>query len=665
MIKRGGGLMDTRLFFDEKLVSKLQNETIESVSKGRDFLRLNLKKMFDIIIDKRILEMRIFWKNTDGSSVNFVQHMIEKANLYATDMSAEISDIASLLLTPVYIFCNHTISFEMDKVISNEIKVEYEETLSKAEAYFARVKNNRSFNLNDVYQSTLKFIDGFILEKIISRQAQELFDKIALYTPEDLPMVKNAFNFAKEAHNGVFRKSGIPYISHPLSVAKILANDKMQGDIVAAALLHDVVEDTDYTLEDIANKTNVPVSNYVDAVTQIKNTAETKEGKEDADDETFRKLLAMTSSGKRKIEYALYIKAADRIHNLSTISCFTDQKQLEKVKETRTKYLRLFQEHGMNRYAVKIEDLCFKIENLKLYNRISNSYERLLYLNQDKIKCIENTLKKVLRELPKQCEYYYVQNLNGQNLVKFECEVVTEKLVPNQILKLIETPKTDINKVERYINKHLIPLKNIYIVVDGLTDKSTIRNFISMFIKALDNVEEFNSKTHIIKSIEFDDKKEHFILYVQDKYKNNVKCIFMMRKDYNDYQNGFRGGVVQKELYSVDDFGEQITVFTRDGKKMNLPKDSCAVDFAYKLHTNMGLSLYEVVINNKVATPITILHDNDQVIIKSHTGKHIKRDEVPYEDYTIEVNWLNYVKTESAKKSITRFIQSELAKLKK
>lgn len=654
--------MDTRLFFDEKLVSKLQNETIESVSKGRDFLRLNLKRMFDIIIDKRILEKKIFWKNSDDSSVNFVQHIIEKAHLYAIDMGAEISDVASLLLTPVCLFCNdskHILSFKIDEVILNDIKGEYEETLSKAKAYFARVKNNRSFNINDVYQTTLKFIDGFIEDRIIDRQAQDLFDKIALYTPEDLPMIKNAFYFAKEAHKGVFRKSGIPYISHPLCVAKILADDKMQGDIVAAALLHDVVEDTDYTLEDIANKTNVLVSNYVDAVTQIKNTAETEEAKEDADDETFRKLLAMTSSGKRKMEFALYIKAADRIHNLKTISCFSDNKQLKKVKETRTKYLRLFKEHGMNHYANIIEDLCFKIENEELYSRISKEYDSLYRLNEDNMKSIETSISKALGNLPMQCNFCY------NNAVRFECEVLTEKLLPSQILNIITSPTTDINKVERYINKHLIPLENIYIVVDGLTDKSTIRNFISMFIKAHDNVEEFNNKTHIIKSIEFDDKKEHFILHIQDKYKNNVKCLFMMRKDYNDYKNGFRSGIVQKELYSVDDFGEQITVLTRDGDKMKLPKGSCAVDFAYKLHTNMGLSLYEVVINNKVATPITILHNNDQVIIKSHTGKHVKRDEVPYEDYTIEVNWLNYVKTESAKKSITRFIQSELAKLRK
>lgn len=320
----------------------------------------------------------------------------------------------------------------------------------------------------------MKFIDDYIAEKIIDRQAEELFDKIASYTPEDLTIIKNAYQFAKDAHKGQPRKSGIPYISHPLCVAKILADDKMQGDIVAAVLLHDVAEDTDYILDDIANKTNVPVSNYVDAVTQIKNTAETKESKEDADDETFEKLLAMTSSGKRKMEYALYIKAADRIHNLSTISCFPDNKQLEKVKETRTKYLRLFKEHGMNHYANIIEDLCFKIENEELYSRISKEYNTLYKLNKDNMNAIEISISKVLGNLPMQCSVCY------NNAIRFECEVIPEKLLPAQIISMITSPTTDIHKVERYINKHQLPLENIFVVIDGLTNESTIRNFISL-----------------------------------------------------------------------------------------------------------------------------------------------------------------------------------------
>lgn len=656
--------MDTKLFFDEIFVSQLQNETIETVSKGRDFLRVNLKKIYDAILAKNVLEMKIFWKNADGSSVNFVQHIIEIANLYATDMKAEICDIACLLLVPVIILSEEQgrqFSVDINETLATEFKTYFGTIFSQANDYLTRVKNNKGYDMPKAYNSMIKHIDNLIAEKIIDRQANELFDKVTSYSPEDIILVESAYKFAKEAHKGVVRKSGIPYISHPLCVAKILADDKMQGDIVTAALLHDVVEDTNYTLDDIANKTNMLVANYVDAVTQIKSTAESKTSKEDADDETFKKLMVMTSSGKRKMKYALYIKAADRIHNLSTISCFPDQKQLEKVKETRTKYLRLFKAHGMNRYSMKIEDLCFKIENQKLYTRILKAYEKLFCLNEDNIKCIENSLKKALGNLPKQCSSLY----NGPNSIRFECEVVTEKLIPSQILRLIESPTTDINKVERYINKHQIPLENIYVVVDGLTDKSTIRNFISLFIKALDDVAEFDDKTHIVKSIEFDNQKEHFIFFIQDKFKNNVKCLFMMRKNYNDYRNGFNSGTVEKELNTVDDLGEQITVFTRDGNMIKLPKGSCAVDFAYKLHTNMGLSLYEVVINGKQASPTTVLHDNDQIIIKSHTGKNVKRDKVPYEDYTIEVNWLNYVKTETAKKSITRFIQSELAKLKK
>lgn len=652
--------MNDKLYFDNKKVSRLQSETIEKISKGRDFLRASLKKIFDAVLDQSILGLKIFWKNSDGTYVNFAQHIIEKAHLYACDMYAEISDIAILSLTPIALMCsNENLLLKVNDLIPNEISADYEETLKKVAELFNRVKNNKSYTINDAYQKTLAYIDVFVADRIINRQAQELFDKVASYSPEDLIMIKNAYQFAKDAHNGVPRKSGIPYISHPLCVAKILADDKMEADIVAAALLHDVVEDTDYTLDDVANKTNVLVSNYVDAVTQIKNVAETKEDKEDADDETFQKLMAMTKPGKKKMEYALYIKAADRIHNLSTISCFPDQKQLKKVHETRTKYLRLFKERGMNRYSNLIENLCFMIEDEELYGRISNTYDALYCLNRDGITSIETSISKALGNIPEQCVFCY------QDRVRFECEVIPEKLLPSQIVEIIDSPTTDLAKIERYINKHQLPLENIYVVIDGLTPDSNIRNFVSLFIKAHNDVQEFFDKTHIIKNIEFDSEQNHFIVYIQDKYKNNVKCLFMMRKDYNDYQNGFKNGTVEKPLYSVDDFAEQITVYTRDGDEMKLPKDSCAIDFAYRIHTNMGLSLYEVMINDKLATPTTILHNGNRIEIKSHTSKHVKRDDVPYEDYTIEVNWLNYVKTESAKKSITRFIQSELAKLKK
>lgn len=139
--------MDAKLYFDERKVSKLQNEAIETISKGRDFLRLNLKKIFDAVLDEGILKMKIFWKNDDGVSVNFVQHIIEKANLYATDMNAEICDVASLLLTPVTLICNDlnvSFSFEMDGILANEIKAEYMESLTKATELFTRVKETKS-----------------------------------------------------------------------------------------------------------------------------------------------------------------------------------------------------------------------------------------------------------------------------------------------------------------------------------------------------------------------------------------------------------------------------------------------------------------------------------------------------------------------------------------
>lgn len=647
-------------YFDKAKIAKFQNETIEILANDSDKARIKLKMMYDAILSDDVVKNQIFWKNTDNSYISYIWHIIKTANLYSKDMRANIVDIVSLLLMPVSIFTKEygvNFTFNINEMLSMEEKTHFNELFEKSKGFFERVKKNKSFSLQDIYQNTLAFIDTLIAEDIIDRQAEELYDIVRSYAAEDITIIKNAYNFAKEAHKGVMRKSGIPYISHPLSVARILAEDKMQGNIVAAALLHDVAEDTVFTLDDITERTNIIVSRYVDAVTQIEETAKGEdETKEDIDNRTFEKLLAMTSTGKKKMEYALYIKAADRIHNLSTISCFPDKKQLEKVKETRSKYLRLFKEHNMNNYATQIENLCFKIENEPLYNRVSKEYSKLYRNNVKQIKYIESSLNKVLRAIPMQCNVCY------NNSVRFEYEIITKKLIPSQIKNTIDSATVDINKIERYINKHQIPMENIYIVLDGLTDKSTIRSFISLFIKAHNDVEEFLDKTHIIKNIEFNDVEDHFIISIQDKYRNTVKCFFMMRNVYNDYQNGFKSGIVDKELYSIDDLGEQITVYKRDGKPMQLPKDSCAIDFAYRLHTNMGSSLYEVIINGKLASPTTILKNNDKVVIKSHTKK--TEEEVAYDDYTIEVPWLIYVKTNLAKRTITRFLQSELSKIK-
>jgi len=131
-------------------------------------LRVNLKKIYDAILTKNVLEMKIFWKNADGSSVNFVQHIIEIANLYATDMKAEICDIACLLLVPVIILSKEQgrqFSFDINEMLGVEFKTYFDNIFSEANDYLIRMKSNKGYNTPKAYNSLIKYIDSLIAGK--------------------------------------------------------------------------------------------------------------------------------------------------------------------------------------------------------------------------------------------------------------------------------------------------------------------------------------------------------------------------------------------------------------------------------------------------------------------------------------------------------------------
>ena len=192
--------------------------------------------------------------------------------------------------------------------------------------------------------------------------------------------VVNAFNLAEKLHNGQMRKDGTPYISHPVAVAKILAELDFDSEMIAAALLHDVVEDCGYTVEEIRQAFNENVANIVDAVTAIEeNEASIKDifydenfKKDSLDDQTFNKLISFGKQNK----LAFYIKFADRLHNLRTIESFSEYKQVEKVKETQKWIIPLAYLLKSKFFYDKLKDECYKVLNRELYTDLSGRYER-------------------------------------------------------------------------------------------------------------------------------------------------------------------------------------------------------------------------------------------------------------------------------------------------
>src|SRR5574344_356897 len=208
-------------------------------------------------------------------------------------------------------------------------------------------------------------------DEMIDQAFKELLDSyLETKHRKKVEIITKAFNFAREAHKGVKRRSGEPYIMHPIAVARIVCEDIGLGSTsICAALLHDVVEDTDYTVEDIENLFNPKIAQIVDGLTKI--SGGIFGDKASAQAENFKKLLLTMSDDIRVI----LIKIADRLHNMRTLGSLLPTKQFKIAGETLYIYAPLANRLGLHKIKTELEDLSFKYEHPDAYNQIQNKLE--------------------------------------------------------------------------------------------------------------------------------------------------------------------------------------------------------------------------------------------------------------------------------------------------
>jgi len=229
---------------------------------------------------------------------------------------------------------------------------------------------------------------------------EKLIKRIRSYHPSDnLTMVENAYQLANKAHEGQLRKSGEPYIIHPLEVAYILADLELDMESIAAGLLHDVVEDTDYTTEDIERMFNKEVALLVDGVTklgQIQYSSQNRQlQKEEIQAENYRKMFLAMAQDIRVV----LIKLADRLHNMKTLKYMPPHKQKEKAEETLNIYAPIAQRLGICKIKSELEDLSLRYIEPEVYYDLAHQIaqkrvERIQYI-EDVVTQIKNRLKEV------------------------------------------------------------------------------------------------------------------------------------------------------------------------------------------------------------------------------------------------------------------------------
>lgn len=462
--------------------------------------------------------------------------------------------------------------------------------------------------------------------------------------------VKRAFEMAERLHAGQKRKDGQPYVIHVVSVAYILEQLNFDSDTICAALLHDVIEDCGVTVETIRENFGDVVAGVVDAVSAIEEKDyvfdddlfdDENNLKASVENKTFEKLLAMGIKNR----LAFIIKFADRLHNLLTIDTFAYAKQLEKVKETERWILPLTKLVQSSYFYGNIRNQIFLIKNK---NKLANYLEakELYYsLNQDHQEEVKDLITNGVETLLKRLK-----------LKIDKVSVVGEKrhdyLICDDILKMVNIDGVQDIKLS-HLNK--VSTMNIYICLSGKISK---KESMELLIRMLDE-NRFKKSLQII-GYKVDKRFGNGYIVVKDKARNKYRITAMSVTDYTIFTNGSAFGadidnIQTTELTEVA--SEYMNVYTRSGELMRIEKNATVLDFAFRLHQDLGFSCKYAHINHSpTKQPLyTKLFEGDIISLICES------DEKTGEKKNIaKLRWLAYVKTDYAQKALIRYFEKKI-----
>ncbi|NOY06756.1 MAG: bifunctional (p)ppGpp synthetase/guanosine-3',5'-bis(diphosphate) 3'-pyrophosphohydrolase [Chlorobi bacterium] len=440
----------------------------------------------------------------------------------------------------------------------------------------------------------------------------------------DEPLIRNAYEYAREAHKHSFRKSGEPYFSHPLAVARIILHDIPFDSItVASALLHDVVEDTEYTYDDIRSNFGTVVADIVEGVTKISKFFENKQLKRA---ENYRKLLASMVNDLRVI----LVKIADRLHNMRTLEHHSRVKQVAIAKETLDLYAPLAHRFGLARIKWELEDLAFKYLHPLEYEDLK------LHINEkreEREKYIEKFAKPIVKRLkerglqfeisgrPKHLYSIYQKMVNRNKPITeiydlFAIRIILDTEDDNECFSVYGIV-TDIYRPipERFKNYINLPKQNGYRSIHTTVSGPNGRKVeVQIRTREMHEVAEIGVAAHWLYKERKSARKSSFedwVASVREVFENPLygaskeESAEVMLKD------------LMRSLYQ-----DEIVVFTPKGDDISLPAGATALDFAFAIHSELGLRCIGAKVNHRIVPLGTKLKSGDQVEIitsKNHS----------------------------------------------
>lgn len=480
---------------------------------------------------------------------------------------------------------------------------------------------------------------------------EELISSIRRYHPsDDISMIEKAYNIANNAHKEQKRKSGEPYIIHPLCVAIILAELEMDKETIAAGILHDVVEDTIMTLDELKAEFGEEVALLVDGVTKLTQISWSMD-KMEIQAENLRKMFLAMAKDIRVI----IIKLADRLHNMRTLKYMRPEKQKEKAKETMEIYAPIAHRLGISKIKIELDDLSLKYIHPEVYYELAEK----ISLKKD---IREAFVKSIVDEVQEQLTESGIEASVGGR-VKHFFSIYKKMLKQNKTLDQIY----DLFAVRIIVDTvkdcyaALGVIHELYKPIPGRFKDYIAMPKPNMYQSLHTTLISNNGQPFEIQIRTFDmHRTAEFGIAAHWKYKESgsgqvaagkeqeklswLREILEWQKDMSDNKEFLN--MVKGDL---DLFSDSVYCFTPSGDVKNLPSGSTPIDFAYSIHSAVGNKMVGARVNSKLVHFDYVIQNGDQVeIITSQNSKGPSRD------------WLNMVKSTQAKNKINQWFKNEL-----
>lgn len=473
--------------------------------------------------------------------------------------------------------------------------------------------------------------------------ADLLIEEVSEYLKhEDVEHIREAIKFSRIAHQGQTRHSGDPYVTHPIAVARILTPLHLDTQSIIAALLHDVVEDTDITSEQIAEKFGQPVADLVEGLSKLERIH--FETREDAQAENFRKMLLAMARDVRVI----LIKLADRLHNMRTLDSMRADKCERIARETMEIYAPIANRLGLNEIYQELQDLSFKHLHPNRYAVLAKAL-KVARGNRREV------LSKILDSITQQLEKNHIQaDVTGRekNIFSIYKKMRLKSLAFSEVLDIYGFRVLVQNSASCYLALGILhalfkPIPGKFKDYIAIPKSNGYQSLHSTLFGPFGTPIEIQIRTHEMHKIADAGVASHWLYknghaIVNELHEKTHQWLQELLESLNDSSTSAEF----MEHLKVDLFPDAVYVFTPKGRILSLPRGATAVDFAYSVHTDIGDRCIAVKINHELVPLRSELRNGDRVEII--TAPHAKPNPA----------WLSYVTTNKARSHIRHFLKT-------